>query len=245
MKSCETTLPVNAKVMDNCTKSQIWIKGLLLIVTLLSVAYLFEVVKIDTNLNKAWIDSEIRSRGVVGEVLFVCAGALVTAIGIPRQPVSFLAGYAFGFLPGSALGVLATVLGSLIAFFYARWFGRDLIAARYSSRLVRINSFLQENTFTTAMMIRLLPVGNNLLTNLAAGISNVRALPFLMGSAFGYWPQTAVFALLGSGICVNPIFRIGLGVFLFLVSGALGSYIYRRTRNESLGSNDLPLHQMV
>lgn len=94
----------------------------------------------------------------------------------------------------------------------------------------RINSFLHDNTFSTAVMIRLLPVGNNLVTNLVAGIANVRALPFLLGSALGYWPQTAVFALIGSGISLDPIFRIGLGVVLLVISGALGGHLYRHTR---------------
>ena len=50
------------------------------------------------------------------------------------------------------------------------------------------------------LLIRLLPVGNNFATSLAAGVSRVPARPFLLGSLLGYMPQTMVFALAGSGV---------------------------------------------
>ncbi|TPW10910.1 MAG: hypothetical protein FD130_2102, partial [Halothiobacillaceae bacterium] len=44
-------------------------------------------------------------------------------------------------------------------------------------------------------------------------------------------PQTVVFALIGSGISVDPLLRIGLGVALFLLSGLLGLYLFRQFRH--------------
>lgn len=204
------------------------IKGVLLLATLVAIAYLYQWTGIGAKLNKSWIDHEIRGNGLWGQLLFLGLGALVTAVGFPRQPVSFLAGYAFGFLPGSALRVVATTAGALMAFLYGRCFGRALLPSSFAPRLHRVNGLLHNHPFTTALMIRLLPVGNNLLTNLAAGISRVRLIPYFLGSALGFWPQTAVFALIGSGINVNPLLRIGLGVVLFVISGVLGNHLYRR-----------------
>ena len=81
------------------------------------------------------------------------------------------------------------------------------------------------------LLIRLLPIGNNLATNLAAGVTSVRALPFILGSLIGYIPQTLVFALVGSGVNVDPALRIGLAVLLFLVSGVIGVWLYRKYRH--------------
>jgi uncharacterized membrane protein YdjX (TVP38/TMEM64 family) len=81
--------------------------------------------------------------------------------------------------------------------------------------------------------LRLLPVGSNLATNLAAGVSGVRALPFIAGSGLGFIPQTVIFALLGSGIHLDPGLRISTGIVLFLFSGMLGVTLFRRYR-ESL-----------
>lgn len=210
---------------------RVFLKGLVLIASFVGVAYLFEVTELRSLLDKGWIDREVRGHGMSGELLFLGMGALATAVGVPRQAISFLAGYAFDVALGTLLGVLATVGGCVIAFSYARWFGRGLIAARFPDRVRRIDGFIHDNTFNMTVLMRLLPVGSNLITNLAAGVANVRALPFVLGSALGYIPQTLVFSLVGSGITLDPLFRIGLGVVLFLVSGVLGVYLFRKFRH--------------
>jgi uncharacterized membrane protein YdjX (TVP38/TMEM64 family) len=115
----------------------------------------------------------------------------------------------------------------MVSFYFARWFGRDWLSNRPLQAIQRINLFLSDNSFNTTLLIRLLPVGNNLITNLAAGISRIRPTPFFLGSMVGYIPQAAIFALIGSGVTLNPGFRVGLGVVLFIASGAIGIRFYR------------------
>jgi uncharacterized membrane protein YdjX (TVP38/TMEM64 family) len=190
-------------------------------------------------LDQGWIDREVRGKGLGGEMLFVGIGLLATAVGIPRQVVAFMGGYAFGFVEGTLLGVAASVLGCAATFYYARLFGRGLVAEHLSGRIARIDAFVSGNPFTMTLLIRLLPVGSNLATSLAAGLASVAARPFLLGSAVGFIPQTAVFALVGSGVSVDPVWRIGLGIILFVVSGALGVYLYRRLRHGKVYDEDL------
>ena len=58
------------------------------------------------------------------------------------------------------------------------------------------------------------------------------AAAFVGGSALGYIPQSFIFALLGSGITLQPGLRISLSVVLFLISAALGVYLFRRFRRD-------------
>jgi uncharacterized membrane protein YdjX (TVP38/TMEM64 family) len=58
----------------------------------------------------------------------------------------------------------------------------------------------------------------------------VRGIPFILGSAAGYLPQTIVFVLIGSGVHIDPTFRIGLGAALFVASAAMGIYLVRHLR---------------
>ena len=211
--------------------ARVLIRGLFFIGSLVAVGYLLQATGLGGSLDKAWIDTDIRGRGIVGEALFVAAAALFTAIGLPRQIVAFLAGYAFGLVTGTALAVAGTVGGCILAFAYARLLGRDLVAARFPARVGRIDAFLRDNPFTMTLLIRFLPAGSNLLTNLAAGVSSVGAAPFIIGSGLGYVPQTLVFALVGSGITIDPVARISLSIALFVFSGMLGVYIYRRYRH--------------
>lgn len=207
------------------------LRGLILMATLLALAYALEATHFGASLNPAWIDAEIRGKGVNGELLFVGAGAIATALALPRQILSFLGGYAFGLVFGTLLTLIATLMGCTLSFFYARWLGRDFITTRFGARIKRIDDFLSWSPFSMSLLIRLLPIGNNLATNLAVGVTNVPALPFFLGSLLGYIPQTMVFALIGSGVSVDPALRIGLAVLLFLVSGMIGVWLYRKYRH--------------
>ncbi len=210
---------------------RIWLRGIILIVSLIALGYALKVGGLGSAIDESWIDTQIRGRGITGEVLFVVIGFLFTGVGLPRQIICFLGGYAFGFGLGTALGLLATTLGCIAAFGYARVLGRDFVASRFPRRVRKIDDFLHDNPLTMTLLIRLLPVGSNLVTNLAAGVSGVRGAPFIAGSALGYLPQTIIFALIGSGIALEPGLRIGVSVLLFVVSGAMGVYLYRTYRH--------------
>jgi uncharacterized membrane protein YdjX (TVP38/TMEM64 family) len=119
----------------------------------------------------------------------------------------------------------------VVDFFYARVIGRPLVSARLGARVRRLDDFLAANPFSMTLVIRLLPVGNNFATSLAAGVSRVPARPFLLGSLLGYIPQTMVFALAGSGIEMGARYRLALAALLFVVAGSIGIWLYRRYRH--------------
>ncbi len=209
----------------------ILIRGLALFVSLVLLGVLLKTTEIGAVFNEAWIDSAVRSQGLKGVLIFVAVGWGVTSVGLPRQLVAFLGGYAFGFVTGTGLALAATTLGCITAFLFARVLARDWVAGKISDRIRRIDDFLSENPFSMTLLIRFLPLGSNFLTNLAAGVSKVSAVPFVAGSALGYIPQMLVFALVGSGIGLDPELRITLSIVLFFVSGMLGITLYRRYRH--------------
>ncbi|HIJ39127.1 MAG TPA: VTT domain-containing protein [Rhodospirillaceae bacterium] len=210
---------------------RLMLKGLVLILSLAIFGWLLNDLGLRDLLGTGWMDNVVRGHGLSGEALFLLVGCGAIAIGLPRQAVCFLAGYGFGLGWGVGLASLASLGGCLLSFFYARWLGRDLVIHRFAERIGKIDAFLHDNPMTMTILIRFLPVGSNLLTNLLAGVSSVRPLPFLTGSLLGYLPQTLVFVLLGSGIQVDPLFRISLSIGLFVLSALLGVFLYRRFRH--------------
>ncbi|MGX9962203.1 TVP38/TMEM64 family protein [Roseomonas sp. F4] len=181
-----------------------------------------------------WIDREIRGEGLWGELIFVLAGAALTAAGVPRQSIAFLGGYGFGALLGTALGLLAQLLGCAATYYWARLLGRGWaerrMAGRFGHRLRPLRDTLRAQPFAATLALRLLPVGNNLALNLLGGMAGLAAGPFLAGSALGYLPQTVVFALLGKGIRVEGAWQLGLAAALLAVSFGLGLWLLRRHR---------------
>lgn len=181
-----------------------------------------------------WVDRNVRGQGLAGEAVFLAVGAAATAVGVPRQGVAFLSGYAFGAAAGTALAVAAQVLGCAAAFLWARLVGQGWaerrLAGRFGSRLRRLRDGLVASPFGTTLALRLLPVGNNLALNLLAGLSGIAAAPFLAASAVGYLPQTMVFALLGKGVRVDGAWQLALAAALFAVSVGIGLWLLRRNR---------------
>lgn len=215
------------------------LRGLPVLLSLAAISVLVQWSGLGEMLDEGWIDREVRGQGVSGELLFLGIGTLATAVGFPRQIISFMGGYAFGFMQGTLWAALATVLGCITTFIYARALGRTLLANRMGNRIAKVDAFVRDNPFTMTLLIRLLPVGSNVATSLAAGVSSVAARPFLLGSAVGFIPQTAIFALVGSGGSVDPTLRIGLAVVLFIISGALGLYLYRNLRHGKVYDEEL------
>ena len=206
------------------------IKGLILILTLAGVFYGLKALGLSSALDETWADAYLRGKGAYGYVLFLAVAAIFTAVGLPRQIIAFLGGYTFGFMTGTLLALLGTSLGCVLAFYYARFMAQSSIARRYGHRIEKINAILRTNPFTMTLLIRCLPVGSNVLTNLVAGVSTVPAGWFFLGSMLGYIPQTVIFALVGEGVHVDPVFHTALGAGLFLLSGILGYFLYRRYR---------------
>lgn len=215
------TFPFDWKVM---------IRGLGILAILVALGFFLKKSGLGETLDTAWIDSEIKGGGLRGELLFVAAAAILTALGLPRQVIAFWGGYAFDVYIGTGLAALGTACGCALTVFHARLIGRAFVRRRFPGRIKRIDDFLSENAFSMTLLIRLLPVGNNLATNLGAGVSGVSAPIFIAASALGYLPQTMIFALVGSGVNLNPIFRIGLGSALLVVSGTIGVRLHRKYR---------------
>jgi len=220
-------------------KPKSFLKAAILVLTLLALAFAVEQLGLGSLLEEDWIDQNVRGHGAQGMMLFIAVGGVCAAIGLPRQLVAFMGGYAFGLFEGTGLALAAVTFGCALAFTYARLLGRGSVQRRFPGRVKKIDAFLADNPFSMTLLIRFLPIGSNFLTNLAAGVSSVPAFAFIAGSCLGYIPQTLIFALVGSGVEVGEGARIALAAVLFAGAGALGVYLTRKTRRARLIVPDL------
>jgi len=223
---------------------QLIVRGLVVILVLTLVSYLVGDV-----LDQAWVDAHVRGHGVPGELLFLVAGWLLASVGMSRQLIAFLSGYGFGFLQGVLLSTLVVVAGCITTFYVARYLLSSFLLRRYSGSFDRVGRFVDQNTFSMTLLLRLLPLGSNLMVNVAAGVSGVRSVPFFLGSAVGYLPQMLVFALVGSGTSVDKFWQVALAMALFVLATLLGGWLYRNYRHgktldpqldQQLGVDDSP-----
>ena len=206
-------------------------RGLLVMVILVLITWLLKDV-----LDQGWVNTQIRDKGAAGVLLFVLVCCLLGSVGLSRQVIAFLGGYAFGFSQGVMLSMVAVVAACITTFYVSRILLRAYLENRFSARIQQVDAFLHENTFTMALLVRLLPLGSNWMINIAAGVSSVRKYPFFLGSALGYIPQMLIFSLLGSGTRVDQFWQVAIAMALFVLAASLGVVLYRKVaRGKTLG----------
>ncbi len=175
---------------------------------------------------KQW-GAQLESAGLVGMLMFVGVGTLATGVGLPRQLLAFIGGLAYGIVPGLAIALMTALAGcyltvSLSTAFFSQWVRR-----RYPAFISQLSNLLQNDVFIKVLMLRLQPLGTNLLTNVCIGFTSVSRWKFLLASGIGYVPQMLVFVLLGAGIRVGSEFQWVLSLVLMGVSILLGILIFR------------------
>jgi len=176
----------------------------------------------------------LESKGGIGMLLFLVAGTLATSIGLPRQMVAFIGGIAYGVVPGVLLSLCAAIVGCCLTVNVSRWLFAAKLAARYPTFIAKLQAFVKDDVFIKVLVLRLQPLGTNLLTNLCVGFTDIPIRIFLLASAVGYIPQMIVFALLGSGIRVGSNTQLILSGVLLVISVLLGILLYRRHRERTV-----------
>ncbi|WP_303908819.1 TVP38/TMEM64 family protein [Thiohalomonas denitrificans] len=180
------------------------------------------------------IAAYLNGHGLPGLLAIAAAGALYTGLGGPRQLLAFVSGYAMGAPGGALFSTLVTTLGAAGCFYAARILLRPGLTRRFARRMTVFDQAVAEQPLIKILAIRLLPVGSNLLTNLMAGASGIRLVPFLTGSALGYLPQMLIFALTGAGLGSANQHQLLLAILLFAMATLIGSVLYRNHRARTL-----------
>ena len=168
----------------------------------------------------------------LGYLLLFTVLAIGTGIGLPRQIAALSAGMLFGIKIGFAIATLATITGCILTFTVSRYLLADLVFKRFPDKSTLIHDFLSESTFVKALIIRILPLGSNFVTNVIAGATRIPFTPYVAGSALGFIPQMVVFTLAGGGIKLASEQQSQLTVFLVLIACLLGLFLWLTKRQQ-------------
>ncbi len=170
----------------------------------------------------------LESAGIKGMVVFLVGGMLATSVGLPRQLVAFIGGLAYGMGLGLGMSLVAALSGCLLTATVSRRFFADIVIARFPKPIATLDKLIERDLFLKILVLRLQPLGTNLLTNVCIGFTQASLTKFIAASAIGYVPQMLVFNLLGVGVRVDSQAQLALSVVLLLVSVGLGILLYKR-----------------
>jgi len=176
----------------------------------------------------AWIDTWLPEGVLLQVISLYGVFALALTFGVPRQFAAIACGYILGQWVGMLVALLAAVSACFLTSILARFMFADFVGRRFHKPQNAIYQFLSINEFTKALIIRLLPVGSNFLTNVVAGSCNIKLAPFIAGSALGFIPQMLIFSLVGAGVKLSSSTHILSAGALFVVALILGFWLYKQ-----------------
>lgn len=162
--------------------------------------------------------------GLPVTIFIFCSAAF---IGAPQWMLISAAVLAFGPVQGGGYAWIATLTSAALDFWIARKIGASALDGRLEAMsgktLDKITQAIRKNGFTTSFVVRLVPTGPFVLVNFAAGISHMKFMAFLAGTALGIIPKILVVALIGLGVMsgVNKSYMaLGFAALAALVMGA-------------------------
>jgi len=214
----------------------------ILLISIISIVFICSIFLSFQSSNQQVIQQYLQSiipNNYLGAILLFLILALATSIGLPRQIAAFSAGYLFGVVLGAVLATLAAIAGCLLTITISQYLLRRLVMDKYNKQALKISVFFAQQTFTKALIIRLLPVGSNFITNLVVGVVKVPRRPYLLGTGIGFIPQMFIFSLAGTGVRLESGYHIILSISLCLVAFLLGAWLYRQSVKSKEYSNKL------
>lgn len=149
--------------------------------------------------SRMWLAELVEARPVACTTGFFLVCVVATAACFPAAPILGISGGAlFGFWPGLALVLVASSIGSTIAFFDARYLLRDWVKRRFASRIEAIDRGIDRHGAMYLLALRLNPVVPYWLVNLSMGLTGMRLRPYAILTVFGLAPATFIYVSAGT-----------------------------------------------
>jgi uncharacterized membrane protein YdjX (TVP38/TMEM64 family) len=222
MKKPELSLPYVASIF-----------GLVIILLLsLSLGY---IIGWHNLTNLSFIQHQVGTLGFWFSMIALGAYIAVILTYIPAGPMSFVCGALFCFWTGSVLVLAAATVGATICFAIARTLGQKKLEVwleTKNSKLQIYNARLEKHGFVTVLILRLIPIFPFNGLNIGLALSKVTTRDYIIGTAIGIIPGTAIYGYAGSSLtkpnALSLLIAAGLVAALALLFPLFNRYIRNR-----------------
>ncbi len=159
---------------------------------------------------------------LIGSLLFVPVTALVIATAL-----------AFGPWIGFVYAGVGLFFGAMAGYGLGRALGKDVVRRIAGSKLNRVRRRLASHGALAVAFVRMVPVAPFTVVNLIAGISQVKARDFALGTLFGMLPGLAMMTLFAHGLATAargslPAKAIFLLIVLLMFTTIARRLLFRR-----------------
>ena len=208
-----------------------------------------------------WASDQLKSLAGAGIVVYALIFAVTSGIGLlPTYAQAILGGWVFGTVLGTVGAVFGIVGGALIGFVLARLVtgaGVERVIERRRQIVAVRDALVGKGWFRTLWLVALLRLSPNspfALMNLAMGSARTPFLPYVLGTAIGIIPRTAIAAGIASAAAADgsrdlsdvvksqgwgmTILGIALLIAAFAVVSAIGKRALRKAMEDDSAAAD-------
>jgi uncharacterized membrane protein YdjX (TVP38/TMEM64 family) len=148
---------------------------------------------------------------------------VATAACFPAAPVlGITAGALFGLWPGLLLVLVASSIGSTIAFLDSRYLLREWVKRRFARRIGPIDRGMERHGALYLLMLRFNPIVPYWLVNLAMGVTAIGLKTYVALTPAGLMPATFLYVNAGTQLATidsaRDVFSPGVLLALLLLS---------------------------
>lgn len=161
--------------------------------TFFSLIVLFQ--SLDTEAIKAYILSFGILAPLVSFALMVFQSIVAP---LPAFLITFANAALFGWVYGALLSWSSAMVGALLCFYIATFFGREVVEKLTSKMaLENVDAFFEKHGVYAILIARLLPFVSFDIVSYAAGLTKMRLRSFVVATGLGQLPATLVYSYAG------------------------------------------------
>lgn len=146
---------------------------------------------------------------------------------VPGLIITVTNAWIFGWHFGAIYSWIGALLGAIIDFGIARWFGRPVVERFISPEYLDItNKFFQKNGVLAVFITRIIPVIPFKVISYGAGFTAISLFQFVLATGIGQTPGIVLYSILGQQL--SHSFRAAVVVTSLLIAAGILIYFYRR-----------------
>jgi uncharacterized membrane protein YdjX (TVP38/TMEM64 family) len=130
---------------------------------------------------------------------FLAAHVLSTMVGIPGTLLVIVGGAKFGLWWGSLWSLIGATVGSIAAFWVARYLLQDWFRDRFAKHHIyrNIDKVMDTHSFNCVLAVRFAPLSPFNLVNFLFGLTSVPVSAYALGTLVGIAPGTVAYTWIG------------------------------------------------
>lgn len=186
-----------------------------------------------SNLDMDKIASFIKERGIFSSVLYLLFFIVKPFfVIIPTNIIAIAGGTMFGPIRGFLLTMAGFFISGTVAFFVARYLGRDFVEGIIGKKFIKLEDNMEKNGFKILFLLRLPPILPYDPLSYACGLTKIKYKDFILASLLGVIPETACYSVLGKSFS-NPFsieFLLPIGI---LMIGVISSKFLIKSKKQT------------